>query len=478
MTIPGCVLLTAILSTADASSCQAINDNFCVSWGYNGNATFPNVFNQTEGAARVGMGAVFYLSFLQCSSRINQFLCSAFYPTCNPFSPAPIEPCLEFCVQVRDECLPLLSSYTLPWPSTLDCDIHFIPFNQNPVCSWVQPTGQSTLPSNQSNSSNCTYLVPATQMAAEETFVLAWVATGTAVYTCTTAIMLLYLICARTSDSIEWSVISIASCYGFASIAYCVSVVTIARNPPTCISSNHPPAYKEDSLCTATFGIVYYCTCCSWTWWTVLIFQWLARGLDMKFSRQKRTLVLYHLFCWLVPAPIVAASMALKDLALDPVVGVCSFKKESLFAFVIVPLFVTLVTCCLLTLLAQVLLLRHKVRVKAKPEKGRDGRVLRAGLYIPMCFVVQGSLLMLYSYEYWYHAPLTSTAATAHIMLQVNIAKFTVTMVINIMTVAWVTTRSSCSCCHHSTTTLDFLNCDLPTLPHTDAVRSIKETSV
>lgn len=468
-----CVLLAVISTSAAAYSCQAINDSLCASSGYTGNTTFPNVFNQSEQEAKLAAGSLFYLSFIRCSSRINQFLCSAFYPTCNPFLPStPIEPCLEFCVQVRDECLPLLRSYGYPWPNTLDCDRYFTSIDKNPLCSLLLATEQPAI--NQSNSSNCTS--PA-HIASRRTFVMAWVATCTFVYVVTTAIIALYFSCTRTSDSLVCAIISITSCSCLAAVAYCVSVATAARNPnPACIGSGASTLadYRDDSLCVATFGIAYYCTFCTWSWWIVLTFQWLARGLNAKFSRQKRTLVLYHLFSWLVPTPFLAACMAAhRDLVVDPVMGVCSLRKNGLLTYLIIPLFVTLALCCLLTLLAHTLLLRHKVHTKTKPYKDSDGVVLRAGLYTPMCFLVQSSLLLLYSYEYWYTPAPASNTDT---QLSIDVAKFTVTIVINITTLAWMKTKVHCSC--YRSTTLDFLTCDLPTLSQTSTMRSMKETSV
>ena len=486
--VAGCAacVLFAVLSTSAASSCQAINDSLCASSGYTGNISFPNVFNQSEQEAKLAARGLFYLSFISCSSRINQFLCSAFYPTCNPFFPsAPIEPCLEFCVQVRDECLPLLRSYGLSWPNTLDCDKYFTSMDKNPVCSWAMlPSPEPTV--NHSNSSNCTMPDP---LLAKRTFVMAWVATCTLVFVVTTVIIVLYFSCTRTSDPIACAVSSIACCTSLAAAAYCVSVAT-ARDPPApCVSSASPPA---DSLCAAMFGITYYCTLCTWSWWVALTFQWLARGLNAKLSPQKRTLVLCHVFSWLVPTPFLAACMVRGDLVFDPVVGVCSLRKDSFLAYLIVPLLVALALCCLLILLAHILFLRQKTHAKTS-EKEKDGLVLCAGLYTPMCFVVQSSLLLLYSYEYWY----TPAPASTDIQLCIDIAKFTITIVINIMTLAWVATKAKCSC--HRSTTVDFLtcdlptlscdlptlscdlptlSCDLPTLSHTSTIRSMKETSV
>lgn len=470
-------VLFALLRTSTAFTCQTVNDSFCTSSGYTANTTFPNVFNQTEQEAKDAVDGLFYLSFLRCSSRINQFLCSAFYPACNPFFPlSPIEPCLEFCVQVRDECLPLLRSFGLSWPIMLNCDKHFTSIEKNSLCSLVLPTDQPAV--NQSNST-CTSAV---QLFTKRTFIVAWVATCTLIYVGSTAIIVLFFCCTRTFNSIESAITSIASCYALAAVAYCVSVAT-ASNRPACSGlaslPEEPVVYKNNSLCIAMFSVTYYFTFCTWTWWVALTLQWLARGLDTRFSRQKRILLLCHLFSWLVPTPFLAACVVRQDLVFDPVMGVCSINKDGFPAYLIIPLFIILALCCIVTLLAHILLLRHKVQVKTKspPHEESNALVLRTGIYNPLYFLVQSSLLLLYSYDYWYISALSNMQDTASIKLHVNIAKFTVPIAINIMTLAWVCTKTSCCKCHR-TRTVDFLNCDLPTLSQTDTLGSLKETSV
>ena len=461
-------VLLALLSASESAvqSCREIDDSFCVSSGYDVNATFPNVFNQSEGDAQLSMGMLYYLPFLKCSSRIDQFLCSAFYPACNPIFPhSPIEPCLEFCVQVRDECLPLLRSYGLPWPDLLECDVYFTSIDKNPLCAWLPdlpvPSG------NRSNSTNCTPTV----LASRRTFVVAWVASWSFVYIGAAVIAVLYVVRTRSSGPIECSVASIVACYGAAAVAYCVSVAT-ARSPPTCVNSAPPPErtalYNGDSTCIVTFGIAYYCTFCTWAWWVALTFQWLVSGLGAKFSRQKRTYVSYHLFCWLVPAPFLAATMARQDLTVDAVMGVCGFKKDNLLAFVIVPLFVALALCCVITLLSHVLLLRRMVRVKRKLGRETEGQVMRAGLFTPLCFAVQGCVLILHSYDLW---------QTSSSRLHTNIATFTAPVVISLAALVWVSSKIGCRRWNTSAT-LVLAPCDLPSLPHTDTICNIKETSV
>ena len=104
--------------------CEVIdNDVICQCQGYNF-TYFPNDRFSSQSRAKVQFSQFENLIRTNCSPYLVTFLCSRYFPPCNPLwhNIDYILPCRELCQKVRSDCEPVLQQYGAKWSQELSCD--------------------------------------------------------------------------------------------------------------------------------------------------------------------------------------------------------------------------------------------------------------------------------------------------------------------------------------------------------------------
>ena len=114
------------LNTANegnGNQCLPIEEPSCLGSEYT-HTYLPNVIgltSQSESAKRIRD----YASLLKlgCSSYLEFFLCSIYFPMCTGEvgEEVLLLPCASFCRYIRQRCAPLMHKFNFPWPEELDC---------------------------------------------------------------------------------------------------------------------------------------------------------------------------------------------------------------------------------------------------------------------------------------------------------------------------------------------------------------------
>lgn len=113
-----------VLVTSAANQCVPVLDNKCTSEPGSYNLTrFPNALGHSDYTASDGEFHQFLnLIDSSCSPSLLPFLCSAFYPKCEPLTNTVLPPCATECVKSLSQCSFLFTFYGFNWPSNLSCD--------------------------------------------------------------------------------------------------------------------------------------------------------------------------------------------------------------------------------------------------------------------------------------------------------------------------------------------------------------------
>lgn len=100
-----------------AGRCKPLTILMCRGLHYN-MTLFPNFFNQTQAEASSEIVQFSPLVRYGCSTELPLLLCFLYAPPCN----VPRLPCRELCNRVKNSCLPVLTEFGIPWPTSIACD--------------------------------------------------------------------------------------------------------------------------------------------------------------------------------------------------------------------------------------------------------------------------------------------------------------------------------------------------------------------
>ena len=104
--------------------CEVIdNDVICQCQGYNF-TYFPNDRFSSQSRAKIQFSQFENLIRTNCSPYLVTFLCSRYFPPCNPswHNIKYILPCRELCQKARSDCEPILQQYGAKWSQELSCN--------------------------------------------------------------------------------------------------------------------------------------------------------------------------------------------------------------------------------------------------------------------------------------------------------------------------------------------------------------------
>ncbi|XP_065885412.1 uncharacterized protein [Dysidea avara] len=131
-------LLVTLAATVTAASiippkCEPLDkDIICKCRGHN-QTYFPNDRFSSQRGAKQQFAEFDDLIRSNCSPHLVSFLCSRYFPPCDPKWPFDyIPPCKELCLEVKQDCEPILRAYG-GWPDELKCN-QFKSYNPRKPC--------------------------------------------------------------------------------------------------------------------------------------------------------------------------------------------------------------------------------------------------------------------------------------------------------------------------------------------------------
>lgn len=260
-------------------------------------------------------------------------------------------------------------------------------------------------------------------------------------------VLVTFLLNIRSIRSLESPIYYITLCYGLLSLTNLLSAA-VGRDAVVCDNSgnnnnnndgndnNHlRNSYNESVLvadglsspaCSTLFGLLYYFTLCTWSWWAVLAAEWAVCALRRRASVGVGLRMAFHFAAWGVPSAFLIFALLARSVSGDPVRQTCWVSRDREVAFVLVPLGLAVCFCSVLTVLAfaGVVKLRrlHFQRDRRRREEegggvassssataaeggddGVDPSLLdRVGTYVTFYLLPMGLLFCTHFYDYWY----------------------------------------------------------------------------
>lgn len=491
-----------------------ISSLFCNPLGP-GNTSFPNILNHTTGVDAALYLERLPLRYSNCSQYLRYFLCTAVFPICVPGQFSRVEPCQELCTAVRESCVPELSQYSFSWPPELECS-QFPLFGER-ICVWnndqsscgvsnpppaetettasgmtsttlpnptVSSNASGTTSSQGSNNSCSGQLViygnnsgakfggiencgePCSGVFLDEgehNFALIWIATWSLVCLLVSIVTFLtYLFNFKKIPSPESTIYYVVICYIFVSLVYTVSIA-VGESTLICddefTNDDNQTALVVDGIkfpmCGALFGILYYFTLCSWTWWAVLTIEWLLCSIKLTSIGYKLKLC-FHIAAWGVPLVLLLTVLSLRLVSGNTVLRTCWISKHYELPFLIIPLLIIVVVCSVVIMLTfgrVVNLHQHyKMYNIARTDAMQVGTLVKVGLYCTVYLLPMGVLLCCYWYEFWFREQwefwyvecrTTDCNSERGPLFSLFMTKVVASLIMGILSVLWAVKQSS-----------------------------------
>lgn len=143
----------------------------------------------------------------------------------------------------------------------------------------------------------------------------------------------------------ERPIIILSACYFMVSLGYIIRIVA-GRDAVGCSGPTIHYATTGPPLCTIVFLLTYFFGMAACIWWVVLSLTWfLAAGLKWGQEAIASYSQYFHIVAWVIPSVKSITILAMSRVDGDPVSGVCyvgNTNKTTLWAFVVIPLFIYL----------------------------------------------------------------------------------------------------------------------------------------
>ena len=428
-------------ASGESVRCQLTLYPFCKNLGYN-ETHFPNLFNHTRQSQAMQLLNDFNLND-SCSQFLSHFLCSAAFPFCARGLFQRIVPCREMCVLVRESCGHIFNQLDI------NCNMFQRFAQSNTPCIWnasdcsvandrAMSTSTDGQPPRSRGRTNCTghlAMLPNIPQTRDDSFagvshctescqgvyfdreqrnlIVIWITAWSLLTLFVSAVMFLtYILNFRSILSLEAPIYYISLSCAITALCYTLSVA-IGSNSLIC-DSEFTNQFNESAvvvdgltkpLCVSIFGLLYYFTACTWSWWAVLCIQWLMCSLRVADVSNSWKPCL-HIAGWGLPLPFVVFAIALKHVSGDPILHTCWIKKHQELPYLIVPLSLCLLWCSIIIIVcfARVVKLQKFSKQKTSDVVSQvDHQTLvRVGLYCTVYTLPMGLLLCVYFYEYWF----------------------------------------------------------------------------
>lgn len=265
----------------------------------------------------------------------------------------------------------------------------------------------------------------------------------------------------KNIPSLEVPIYYIALCYAISALCYTLSVA-IGSSSLIC-DSEFTNQFNESAivvdglsrpLCVSLFGLLYYFTACTWSWWAVLCVEWLLCSLRFA-NVSNRWKPCLHFAAWGLPLPFLVVAISLKHVSGDAVLHTCWIKKHQELPYLIVPLSLCLLWCSIIIIVcfARVMKLQKFTKHKTRGDVVKQiehQTLVRVGLYCTVYMLPMGTLLCVYFYEYWFRKQweldylrcsvlrLSDCANQTVPLLPLFLTKVTASLLMGIVSVFWV----------------------------------------
>ncbi|XP_069938691.1 frizzled-9 isoform X2 [Cherax quadricarinatus] len=318
-----------------------------------------------------------------CSRNLRFFLCSLYAPMCSPVVATPVPSCRSICLEVRQNCLPVLQKFNFSWPAVLDCSRLPTP-EDNGLCMEPPNATSSWLPREHSGSSRTlhpinTRMSPAPQDPSKvacpprqiwvdsrgvgmctpkcnqdvlfrqadkhfaEVWMLVWA--GLCFVSTLFTVLTFWLEPARFRYP-ERPIICLSLCYLLYCLAYLSRLVVPVEVLSCEVSQNGLSHLAVEGLqssgCIITFILQYYFGMASGIWWMVLTMTWfLSAGKKWSSEALQAYASYFHTAAWGLPAVSTILILTLKQVDGDELVGLCyvgNVHEWAHMSFVVAPL--------------------------------------------------------------------------------------------------------------------------------------------
>ena len=506
--IPFILMLVYHLANGDDMKCEEITIPLCQNLGYN-STYYPNRFHhEDQKEAALEVHQFWPLVQINCSSVLKFFLCSLYAPVCEKIYGKKLEPCRSLCEQAKSGCLDLMKEYGFKWPEKMEC-YRFKTKKENPLCmskgdttSTASPSSSDTTKSGTTttqdptgprpprpskptggrvntslcqcqcsdpfintdptleryigNVENCALPCNSSYFSSnQESFATAWVTFWSTLCFISTFLTLatFFLDTARFRYP-ERPVIFLSSCYLLMSFGY---IMRLIAGKEVVICDKHKLITHETTgpaLCTLVFLLTYFGGMASALWWVMLAFTWfLSAGLKWSNEAIANVSQYFHIVAWLIPSVQTISVLALSSIDGDPLSGICSVgnqNKDSLVAFVIVPLgiFLAIGSVFLLAGFVSLFRIRKKMRSDGNNTNKLEKLMVRIGVFSVLYIVPATVTIGCYVYELsnrekwekWLTCSETQCAKVEKVLpeFSVFIVKYFMSLVVGISTGFWI----------------------------------------
>ena len=203
----------------------------------------------------------------------------------------------------------------------------------------------------------------------------------------------------------ERPVIFLSSCYLLMSLGYIMRLIAGKDNVVCDQDDLIAHETTGPALCTLVFLLTYFGGMASALWWVILSFTWfLSAGLKWSNEAIAHVSQYFHIVAWLIPSVQTISVLAMSSIDGDSLSGICSVgnqNKDSLVAFVIVPLgiYLTIGSAFLLAGFVSLFRIRKKMQSEGNNTNKLEKLMVRIGVFSVLYTVPATVTIGCYVYE-------------------------------------------------------------------------------
>lgn len=479
-------------------TCEPITVPRCMKMAYN-MTFFPNLMGHyDQGAAAVEMEHFLPVANLECSPKVELFLCQAFVPTCTEQIHV-VPPCRKLCEKVYSDCKSLIDTFGIRWPEELECNRlppcdDAAPMTPDPHTELAGPQRKTEqvprdigfwCPKHLKASGEqgykflgidqCAPPCPNMYFKSDELdFAKSFIGIVSIFCLCATLFTFLtFLIDVRRFRYPERPIIYYSVCYSIVSLMYFVGF--LLGNSTACNKADEKLELgdtvvlgSKNKACSVVFMFLYFFTMAGTVWWVILTITWfLAAGRKWSCEAIEQKAVWFHAVAWGMPGFLTVMLLAMNKVEGDNISGVCFVGLYDLDAsryFVLLPLCLC-VFVGLSLLLAGIISLNHVRQVIQHDGRNQEKLkkfMIRIGVFSGLYLVPLVTLLGCYVYELvnritweitWfsdhcrqYRIPCPYQAnPKARPELALFMIKYLMTLIVGISAVFWVGSKKTCT---------------------------------